>query len=278
MTNHEYKIAILLPTRGRDDALERSVKSLFELADDPAQVQVMLGFDTDDTEGISAFQESVQPWLDENGFSYTAMTFDPMGYVRLNEYVNALAHKSDAEWLVFWNDDAYMETQGWDTVITSHTGEFKLLAFHTHNDHPYSIFPIVPRAWLDLMGHLSPHQISDAWLSQQAYMLDIWERIPVDVVHDRHDLTGNNEDDTYKNRVAYEGNPNDPRDFHHSGWTNFRLQECEKLAGYMKEQGISTAWWESIKTDGQDPWEKLRENDPHQQMKQFKMLNGMRIS
>jgi len=277
MNKHEYSIAVLLPTRGRSEALERSVKSLFELANDPDQIQLMLGFDNDDSDGITAFQELVQPWLDDQGINYTAMTFEPMGYIRLNEYVNALAKNSDADWLVFWNDDAYMETQGWDTVIAGHTGEFKLLAFHTHNDHPYSIFPIVPRAWLDTMGHLSPHQISDGWLSQQAYMLDIWERIPVDVVHDRHDLTGNNLDETYKNRPMLEGNPMSPGDFHHVGWTNFRLQECDKLAAYMKTRDLSTDWWENVKTGTQDPWEKLRENDPHGQMKQFKMVNGQRI-
>ena len=278
MISYQFDIAILLPTRGRDDALERSIKSLFDLADNPDQIQLMLGFDTDDKEGIAAFQESVQPWLDSQDINYTAMTFEPMGYTRLNEYVNTLALNSDADWLVFWNDDAYMETQGWDTVISDHTGEFKLLAFHTHNDHPYSIFPIVPREWLDTMGHLSPHQISDGWLSQQAYMLDIWERIPVDVVHDRHDLTGNNHDDTYKNRVSFEGNPYDIRDFHHTGWSLRRMQETDTLADYMKTRGINTDWWYNVKTGTQDPWEKLRDNDPNGQMKQFKMVNGQRVA
>ena len=231
----------------------------------------MLGFDTDDDEGIAAFQESVQPWLDAQNINYTAMTFEPLGYTRLNEYVNTLALNSDADWLVFWNDDAYMETQGWDTVITSHTGEFKLLAFHTHNDHPYSIFPIVPRAWLDHMGYLSPHQISDAWLSQQAFMLDIWERIPVDVVHDRHDLTGNNGDDTFKNRIMYEGNPKDPKDFHHPRWRIKRAEDCEKLSEYMASQAIDTTWWNNVKLGKQDPWDKLQLNDPNKQMVQFKI-------
>ena len=269
MSKHEHKIAVLLPTRGRGDALERSVKSLFDLADDPDSIQLMLGFDTDDKEGIGAFQEVVQPWLDTQGINYTAMTFEPLGYTRLNEYVNTLASSSDSDWLVFWNDDAYMETQGWDTIIANHTGEFKLLAFRTHMDHPYSIFPIAPRAWLDAMGYLSPHQISDAWLSQQAYMLDIWERIPVDVVHDRHDLTGNNDDDTYKNRIMFEGNPSNPRDFHHPGWSRIRMGDCDKLAEYMKSQNIDTTWWENVKSGKQDPWDKLRDNDPNNQMKQF---------
>jgi len=274
MEKHEYKIAILLPTRGRDDALERSVKSLFDLADNPGQIQLMLGFDTDDDEGIGAFQDSVQPWLDAQDINYTAMTFEPLGYTRLNEYVNTLALNSDADWLVFWNDDAYMETQGWDTVIAGYTGEFKLLAFHTHNDHPYSIFPIVPRTWLDHMGYLSPHQISDAWLSQQAFMLDIWERIPVDVVHDRHDLTGNNGDATFKNRVMFEGNPHDTRDFHHPSWTAKRIDDCEKLSQYMQSQGIDTTWWHNVSLGTQDPWDKLRFNDPNKQMVQFKIKHG----
>ena len=58
MKEHEYKISILLPTRGRDKALERSIKSLYDLADDPESIQLMLGIDTDDSAGISAFRES----------------------------------------------------------------------------------------------------------------------------------------------------------------------------------------------------------------------------
>ena len=269
MTTHEYKIAVLLPTRGRSDALEKSVKSLYDLADDPDSIQLMLGFDNDDSEGVTAFQELLQPWLDEKEISYTAMAFEPMGYTRLNEYVNKLGLESDRDWLVFWNDDAYMETQGWDTVIANHTGEFKLLAFHTHNDHPYSIFPIAPRAWLDHMGHLSPHQISDAWLSQQAYMLDIWERISVNVVHDRHDLTGNNGDDTFHNRIMFEGNPNNLNDFHHPEWNNRRLIETDVLSQYMKSQGLDISFWENVKLGKQDPWVKLRDNDPNKQMRQY---------
>ena len=275
MNNHEYKISILLPTRGRGDALARSVKSLFELATDPGAIQLMLGFDNDDKDGIAAFEKSLQPWLDQQDINYTAMTFDPMGYTRLNEYVNTLAQNSDSDWMIFWNDDAYMETPGWDTVISEHTGEFKLLAFHTHNDHPYSIFPIVPREWLDTLGYLSPHGLNDAWLSQQAFMLDIWERIPVQVVHDRHDLTGNNHDDTYKNRVMFEGNPRDPRDFHHVTWSNFRMSETDRLSIWMAKQGMDISWWEKVKSGNQDPWEKLRDNDPNSQMKQFKRSNGI---
>jgi len=87
MSTPEFDIAILLPTRGRSDSLERSVKSVIELATDPAKVQIMFGFDNDDDIGTKHFEEELQPWLDQQGISYTAMSFAPLGYIRLNEYV-----------------------------------------------------------------------------------------------------------------------------------------------------------------------------------------------
>ena len=266
----EFNIAILLPTRGRAEMLERSVQSLISMAKDPDQIQLMLAFDNDDEVGTKHFEQVVQPWLDDNQVNYTAMSFEPLGYIRLNEYVNELARNSDARWLVFWNDDAVMETQDWDQEIMKWDGQFKLLAFRTHNLHPYSIFPIVPRKWLDLLGYLSPHQISDAWLSQQAYMLDIMERIPVEVLHDRHDLTGNNKDETFLNRPMLEGNPMDPDDFHSIHRTDIRQKDSAKIADYLqKECGINMKFFADIFTGAQDPWEKLKINDVNKQMVQF---------
>ena len=267
--SNEYKIAILLPTRGRTAALDRSLIGLLEQATDLKGIQLLLGLDADDSIGLTHFEDELQPKLDAMGVNYTAMVFEPMGYGRLNEYINELAKNSSADWLFFWNDDALMETQGWNDRIIEHTGEFKLLAVHTHNDHPYSIFPILPRAWLDVIGHLSLHSMTDAWLSQIAYMVDIWERIDINVLHDRADLTGNNQDSTFKNRELLEGNPSNPRDFHYPPNTALRIQECEKLDVYFKKLGRDSDWWERVKTGVQDPWQKLRENDPNGQMRQF---------
>lgn len=268
--NPEFNIAILLPTRGRAEMLERSIQSLITKAKDPNQIQLMLAFDNDDEVGTKHFKQVVQPWLDDHIVNYTAMTFDPLGYIRLNEYVNELARNSDARWLVFWNDDAVMETPNWDAEIMKWEGQFKLLAFRTHNLHPYSIFPIVPRKWLDLLGYLSPHQISDAWLSQQAYMLDILERIPVEVLHDRHDLTGNNRDETFLNRPMLEGNPIDPDDFHSIKQSEIRNKDAAKIADYLHHKcGIDMTFFANIFTGKQDPWEKLKLNDVNNQMVQF---------
>ena len=275
--SNEYRIAILLPTRGRTAALDRSLLGLLEQADDLDSIQLLLGLDADDTVGIEHFQNKLQPRLDAMGVQYTAMTFDPLGYGRLHDYVNTLAKNSSADWMFFWNDDAIMETQGWDQRIIEHTGEFKLLAVHTHRDHPYSIFPIVPRAWLDVIGHLSLHSMNDAWLSQNAYCINIYERIDVHVLHDRADLTGNNLDATYKERELLEGNPGNPRDFHHALMTLHRMQECDKLNEYLESINADSSFWKKVKDGKQDPWENLRNNDPNSQMRQFQIRSGKMV-
>jgi hypothetical protein len=43
----------------------------------------------------------------------------------------------------------------------------------------------------------------------------------------------------------------------------------------MKSKGLETSWWENIKKQKQDPWEKLRINDVNDQMRQFNIgLDG----
>ena len=265
----EYDIAILLATRGRTDSLGRCIHSLIESADNPDRLQLMFAFDNDDTTGTEYFQQHLQPWMDERELNYTAMQFDRQGYHRLNVYNNKLAEHTDARWLMIWNDDAVMETQGWDSEIMKREGEFKLLAVHTHRDHPYSIFPILPRKWYELLGYISPHSVQDGWLSQQAYMLDIFERIPVWVLHDRADITGNNNDVTFRERAALEGKPDDPNDFHNAQQIALRYHDSAKLATYMQEQGLSLDFFSKIWTGKQNPWEKLIQNDVNNQMRQF---------
>lgn len=269
MTDPKYNIAILLATRGRTESLGRSIRTLVELADNIKSVQLMFAFDNDDDIGFGYFNNNLKPWLDEQGVAYTAMRFQRMGYVNLHKYNNAMAKQTDARWLVIWNDDAVMQSQGWDSTIMSYEGQFKLLSFKTHNMHPYSIFPIVPRKWYDILGYISPHPTQDGWVSQQAYMLDIYQRIEVNVLHDRFDLTGNNNDDIFANRPMLEGKPADPNDFHSVQQIELRHRDCFKLAAHMNTLGISTEFFENIWKGTQDPWQRLAENDINSQMVQF---------
>ena len=267
---NDIKISILLPTRGRTDQLDRSVSSLLELADNPEQIQWLFGFDKDDLDSYKWFQEHTLPKIAESGGIYSCLSFEPMGYIRLHEYVNKLAKFATGDWFVFWNDDAVMKTQGWDAEIIKSTGEFCLQAFDTHKKHPYSIFPIVPKEWYDLIGHLSQHQLNDAWLSQIAWMMDIVKQIPVVVEHDRFDLTGNNQDATFKNRVIYEGNPNDPRDFNYVDCRKMRIEEANKISAYLLTKDYPLVHWRKVCSGEAGPWDKMLAADVNGHLKEFK--------
>ena len=134
-----------------------------------------------------------------------------------------------------------------------------------------AVFPIVPLQWYKLFGYFSPHQLNDNWVSQVGYMTGIVENIPVTITHDRFDLTGNNNDENYKNRPMLEGNPRDPRDFHHPSWNVRRYKDCDKISDYLKSVGDEITWWDRVKEGTQDPWEQLRANDVNKQMRQFQI-------
>jgi hypothetical protein len=103
-----------------------------------------------------------------------------------------------------------------------------------------------------------------------AYCLDLIEIIDVDVTHNQVELT-KDLSDPLKPKVRFEGNPNNPWDFHNRQVTQQRHNDCEIVANYIKTLGLDTAWWERVKLGEQDPWDKLRANDVNKQMVQYKI-------
>ena len=269
-------ISVLLPVRGRPEPMEKCLHTLIDRAKNPGRIEVLIAFDDDDIDTIDYFVENIVPYLDDMDVRYSAMQFKRLGYIRLNEYLNELAKHSHGAWMFFWNDDAVMTTQDWDQAIVEHDDEFALLRAETNHEHPYAIFPIVPRKWVEITGHLSPHQINDAWVSQVAWMLDIVKNIPVLINHERYDLTGKNGDDVYKNRPMLEGNPSNPRDFNHFTWRKARIDECMKLAQHIAPLGhdMNHFKWgvEGVDDKGNeyDIWCKMNLADPHKRLKQWK--------
>jgi len=246
--------------------LERSLVSLLTTADDPASIEILMAFDRDDQESSQYFVQTIAPMIESFGAKYSAFVFDPLGYGRLNEYLNKLATYAKAPWWVFWNDDAVMLDTGWDTVISSQGDRFCIQAFNTHNQHPYSIFPIVPRTWFEQLGHLSSHPLNDAYISQIAWLLDIMVLIPIKVVHERFDLTGKNKDKTFEDRVIFEGNLQDPRDFNHVTHRRRRMADATLLADYLKTIGCPSTHYAGVLAGKVDPWANMLAVDVNNQM------------
>jgi hypothetical protein len=251
-------ISVLLPTRGRREVLRKSLKSLVSKARHPERLEILFGVDEDDQSVIDFIKEEIAEDLKEVGIEARASIFKPLGYENLHIYVNTLAGAATGDWFFFWNDDCLMVTEGWDEVIDQYNGQFKLLGpKDNHNGHPYAILPIVPKDWFILMGHLSQNAQNDAWLSHIAYMLDIFERVDFEFIHDRADITGNNDDETFKNRKYMEGNPSDPKDFGHTDMQNARVNSAHKIAWFLDKMGTPSEFWGKVKEGKQDPFEKM---------------------
>ena len=251
-------ISVLLPTRGRREVLRNSLDSLVSKATHPERIEILFGVDEDDQTVIDFIKEEIAEDLKKLGIEARASIFKPLGYENLHIYVNTLAGAATGEWMFFWNDDCLMVSEGWDEVIDQYNGQFKLLGpKDNHAGHPYAILPIVPRDWFILMGHLSQNPQNDAWLSHIAYMLDIFERVDFEFIHDRADITGNNDDETFQNRRYMEGNPQDPKDFGHTDMQNARVNSAHKIAWFLEKIGTPSEFWEKVKTGEQDPFEKM---------------------
>ncbi|MFI1485760.1 glycosyltransferase family 2 protein [Streptomyces sp. NPDC020747] len=178
-------ITVLLPSRGRPTALAESVGSLLDLADQPNRIQIRIAADPDDP-GTRNTE------LPQQATIWTAP--ERYGYSRLHEYVNRLAEQADGDWLMLWNDDARILTAGWDTAVARR--QPTVLWPHSNDIPTCNTFPIWPRIWTDRLGHvsLSPH--CDSWIQYLGQALDRHERVDVEILHDRADLTGGHDDQT----------------------------------------------------------------------------------
>ena len=272
----DIKISILLPSRGRTELLDSSIDSLLTTANDPTCLQFLLGFDNDDQDSSKYFIDVIAPKLNQAGATYSILEFMPMGYNNLHQYLNKLARHARADWWVFWNDDAEMLDKNWDQVILEAGDRFCIQAFNTHNMHPYSIFPIVPRAWYEQLGHLSSHPLNDAYISQIAWLLDIMLQIPIKVAHNRYDLTGKNLDSTFTNRKMseLEGNIRNPKDFNHVNNRQQRIDDAVKLGQYLEARGHDLTHFKEALSGKRSAWEKMLAADPNNQIAEYSPVTG----
>lgn len=212
-TQEKPKVSLLLPTRKRVAILKKSLESLETYTKNFKAVEILIAVDKDDFDTQLFLKELVFP------IEIRTFIFERKGYLRLHEYMNELAPHANGDWLMLWNDDAKMLTLGWENKIIAHTGWFGLLRAQcvTFPSHPFALFPIIPKEWITFFGTFSPVTHNDWWAYNVAAPLGRMKNINVNIYHDRFDLTGANNDQTYKEQdYGHDGqNPNHPDDYSH---------------------------------------------------------------
>jgi hypothetical protein len=207
-------ISVLVPSRGRPELLARSLESLGD-----GDLEVLVRVDEDD------------PELD--GYArFPGLVVGPHhGYGKLHHYYNELAKRAQGDWLLLWNDDCIMETGNWIDIVRSYDGKMAVLnptSNHDNWDIDMNVFPILPRKMVELMGHFSLSNHNDSWVEFVARDAGIMVRVPISILHDRADLTGNNDDDTYAQRRL------DHENFHSEEMASARERDVEVIRSYLE--------------------------------------------
>lgn len=185
-------ISLLLPSRNRPDLLRRSVYTAYALAADVGNVEVLIGNDPDDETTAEVGKELHERYPGVR----VIRTTQRFGYRMFNEYFNVLAGFAHGDWLVLWNDDALMQTFHWDLrLLAQEPGVASLI---TVNHRPFNTFPAVHRKVYEAMGHYSLSIHCDSWVHDVALEAGCLRETDLEVLHDRHDLTGNNNDAIYQ--------------------------------------------------------------------------------
>jgi hypothetical protein len=184
-------ISVLLPSRGRPGPLADSVASLRDRADDPHQIEVLVAADEDDPATIDTARTLG---------AVTAVS-PRHGYTQMHLYINALAGQANGDWLLLWNDDARMLTPGWDTRVYM-APKAAVLWPSTNNGPHLNVFPLVARRMVEILGHFSLASHCDSWVQDVAHAAGLQRRIGVDILHDRCDLTGGHNDQTWRESQA----------------------------------------------------------------------------
>ena len=232
------KISILLPTRKRTEAVVKSIGSLLANAKDTSRIEILVAYDNDDEESRKFFAETWFPYIGQCSATSKVFETERFGYLRLYKYVNFLAEQASGDWIMFWNDDALMLTENWDDEIVKHDGWFGLLRMPCVTmNHPFALFPIIPREWIDVFGRVSPVNHSDWWIYNVTAPAGRLLNLPVEVYHDRADVTGNNNDETFREQsYAADGrDPTNPEDYSHPDRIAELEQWIQKLEQHVKK-------------------------------------------
>jgi hypothetical protein len=224
------RISVLVPSRERSAAL---VKSLRSLGDRDLELLIRIDEDDPERERYARIPRVLDGGAQRAGLRTRVIVGKRHGYRRLHLYYNELAAAATGDWIMIWNDDCLMETEGWIDVVHRYRSEMVVLNPNTNHENwkiDMNVFPIVPRAMVQLMGHvsLSPH--NDSWLEFVGREAGIMVRVPIMILHDRADLTGSNDDGVFAAR-HYERDA-----FHSRAMKRARERDIRLIRAHLRAQ------------------------------------------
>lgn len=160
--------SILVPTRKRIPGLHTLFQSILDCTSRLDNIEVLLYVDDDDTATIEYLEALDMPFR-------IRMCIGPrpqLGYAQLFELYNELCTMAVGEFVWILNDDATIDTTGWDNILRRYTSPCVIhCQTSVSTTHTSNIFPIVHRSIPSIVGSLGLHTSIDVQyeLLVQAY-------------------------------------------------------------------------------------------------------------
>lgn len=109
---NNIKISFILCSRKRPERLLKFISSVYETADTPDEIEILIKFDDDDLESISNIEKY-------NKYPNVRIFIGPRltGYDSIEIFLNKMSNDTSAHWISFANDDTYLIGKGWDTQL-----------------------------------------------------------------------------------------------------------------------------------------------------------------
>jgi hypothetical protein len=230
------KVSILLPTRKRFDMAVNSINSLYNTCSSIDNFEILIALDNDDVETSNNLKDYFK---DKNNIKL--FYYERQFYRGLHNYYNDLCLNSSGSSLLLWNDDAIMRSMNWDLEILNNHKNFTVLnpkvdTMETYWREVGVLFPIIPKEWINITGKMSCVPSCDSWVDVISKRLNIL--LPLESVvisHERADVTGNNNDETFKDGFNDKFNP----EFHslfNVGFPHLLEEHYHKLNNHLNKQ------------------------------------------
>jgi len=178
-------VSVLLPSRGRPAGLFNAVSSLIARCDNPESIEILIRLDDDDTESQRAVEYMSGVFGDTTSIR---AIIGPRGdgYIALHKFVEELCAVAHGDFLLLFNDDVLMDTNGWDTELGRFRNQLCVLRLWSPLPRGCShltAFPAVHRKLHQIIGHFSLNGFCDAWIQDISRGAGIERRCRVRVTH-----------------------------------------------------------------------------------------------
>jgi hypothetical protein len=167
-------ISVIVPSRNRPDDLLTSLNSLNL---DKHGMEALVWLDSDDPK-LNIYKKHF-----ESNPNVRLFIKERVGYIKFHIMLNFLSSRAKHDWIFEFNDDAYMDNPIWFDVLkdslTAYDPKVQPVVLNIWGQGKVinNLFPIVSRAYFEILGHFALTPNCDDWVRMVAVGADISHNI-----------------------------------------------------------------------------------------------------